>query len=875
MTKIKKETPLTKQYNEIKSRYPDTVLLFRLGDFYETFGTDAELTARDCGITLTKRSSGGEPLAGFPHHQLDVYLPKLIRAGHRVAVCEQLEDPKMTKGIVKRDVVEVITPGVALSDRILDAKSNNFIASIYLDENKKSDIKLVGISFADISTGEFTTNEAPMSLALEILESVSPRELIISRDQKPVFENLANQISSKPSLTKLEDWIFDIEFSRQTLLNQFETKNLKGFGIDDSILSVKSAGAIVHYVGQTQSKSLSVLKSINFYNPTSFMLLDFPTRKNLEIVSGDGGGEGALFKVIDKTKTPMGGRLLRRWVNRPLVSKNKIEPRHDFVENFVSKYRKSSIVQEILKSISDLERLNIKISSGRANPKDLLNLRNSLEVLPELNDSLSEFNYERLDENKYEELKIILKNALKNEVSLKFGNGDIFNKSYNSELDEYTEAKFSAKKWIADFQDAQRERTGINSLKVGFNNVFGYYIEITRVHADKVPEDFLRRQSLRHSERYITPELKNFEEKILSAEEKIYEIEVELFAKLCENICSYSQIISDLASFIARLDCLLSFSEVSKINNYVRPKMTESQDLIIKKGRHPTVELGLDLGKKFTANDCSLAPEKDMIHIITGPNMSGKSCYLRQNALIVLLAQIGCFVPASFAEIGVVDRIFTRVGAQDNLSMGESTFLVEMQETANIINNATEKSLILLDEVGRGTATFDGLSIAWALSEYLHENIRAKTLFATHYHELNELENRFENITNFRVEVIETKGNLVFSHRLARGGSDHSFGIHVAKMAGLPNKITDRANEIMKSFESESNQESLDDVINTKKPKVHRISKKVNKNFDNQMAIFSFEDDVLRTKLRRINIEKMTPMDAFSLLAELISESKK
>ncbi len=872
---MRKETPLTKQYNEIKSRYPNTVLLFRLGDFYETFGADAELTARDCGITLTKRSSGGEPLAGFPHHQLDVYLPKLIKAGHRVAVCEQLEDPKMTKGIVKRDVVEVISPGVALSDRILNAKANNFIASIYLDLNNKTNPSLVGISYADISTGEFATTEAPMGLALEILESVSARELIVSKDQLSQLEPLIVQLSTKPSLTKLEDWIFDIEFARQSLLAQFQTKNLKGFGIDDSVTMIKSAGAIVHYVAQTQSKSLLVLKSISSYNPRSFMLLDSPTRKNLEIAANNSGATGLLVETLDKTKTPMGGRLLRSWINRPLIQRKKIESRHDKVEDFVNKFTKSSSIQDVLKLISDLERLNIKINSDRANPKDLVNLKNSLEVLPHLSELLKDFNYETSSPARHQGLSDLLKNALKDEVSLKFGNGDIFNDGYNSELDEYTQAKFFAKKWISDFQETQRKRTGINSLKVGFNNVFGYYIEITRVHSDKVPEDFLRRQSLRHSERYVTPELKEFEDKILSAEEKIHGIEIELFAKLCQSICRWSDEISRLALFIARLDCLLSFAGVSKANNYVRPKMTDSQDLIIKKGRHPTVELGLDLGKKFRANDCILTPQNDMIHIITGPNMSGKSCYLRQNALIVLLAQIGCFVPASSAEIGVVDRIFTRVGAQDNLSMGESTFLVEMQETANIINNASDRSLILLDEVGRGTATFDGLSIAWALSEYLHDNLRAKTLFATHYHELNELEKRFENITNFRVEVVETKGNLIFSHRLARGGSDHSFGIHVAKMAGLPKEITERAREIMKGFESESSQESIGDLVSSKKPKVHKISEKRKESFDEQMAIFTFEDDVLRTKLKNINIEKMTPLDAFSFLAELIAESKK
>lgn len=872
MAKSSKETPLIRQYNQIKQANPDAVLLFRLGDFFETFNEDAKIAAEVCGITLTKRNNGaaGEmPLAGFPHHQLDNYLPKLVRAGYRVAVCEQVEDPKQAKGIVKRAVTEVVTPGVALYDKILDSKRNNFIASIFSFKPKKG-IEIFGISHADISTGEFFLTEVSANKVIEVLESISPSEIIINRDDFNDIKQILDRLSYDISITKLDEWIFEKEYAYESLNNQFNSKTLKGFGIEDLQIGQIAASAIIHYISQTQKSKLPQFRSISYLNQSDYMILDHPTRRNLEIVMQGTSKDSSLFGVIDKTVTPMGSRLLKSWITKPLIKKHKILERQGLVSKF---HQESTLLEEFREKISkinDLERINVKVATARANPRDLISLKNSLMILPDLNLLLGslaiDFKFEELIE-----LCEMLENSLLEEAPTNVGNGNVFKTGFNLELDEYLEAKYSGKNWINEYQTKLRIDTGISSLKVGFNNVFGYYIEVTKVHSDKVPEDFERKQTLTNSERYISTELKGFEEKILSAEDKIHSLENRLYEKLLERIFTFYSELKSNSKNIAYFDVIQSLAQLAILENYKKPIFVEENILQIKEGRHPVVEKNLDIGESFTANDLDIS-DNSFLHIITGPNMSGKSCYLRQNALIVLLAQIGSYVPADEVKLKVVDRIFTRVGAQDNITLGESTFLVEMQETANILNNCTADSLVLLDEVGRGTATFDGLSIAWALSEYLHENKRSKTLFATHYHELNDLENRYEGICNYRVEVIESKTNIIFTHKLKKGGSDHSFGIHVAKMAGLPKNLTDRSNEILKTFESKSDQQELIES-KTSKPNIQDI-KSMEGNENNQMAIFSFEDDVIRKELKEININNLTPLESMQILSELINKVK-
>ena len=872
MAKSSKETPLIRQYNQIKQANPDAILLFRLGDFFETFNEDAKIAAEVCGITLTKRNNGaaGEmPLAGFPHHQLDNYLPKLVRAGHRVAVCEQVEDPKQAKGIVKRAVTEVVTPGVALYDKILESNRNNFIASIFSIKSK-SGIEIFGISHADISTGEFFVSEVNSSKAIEVLESISPSEIIINRDNQNEIIPFLKKLSYEISISKLDEWIFEKEYAYESLNNQFKSKNLKGFGIEELEAGQIAASAIIHYISQTQKSKLPQFKSISFLNQSDFMILDHPTRRNLEIVMLDTSKDSSLLGVIDKTKTPMGSRLLKSWITKPLIKKERILERQNLVSNFYVKQSKLENLREIISKINDLERINVKVATRRANPRDLISLKNSLELLPKLNvilDSLDiDFKFDELNE-----LFKLLDESLNIEAPTNVGNGNVFKTGFNFELDEYVEAKYSGKNWINDYQAKLRVNTGINSLKVGFNNVFGYYIEVTKVHSDKVPDNFSRKQTLTNSERYISEELKKFEEKIFSAEDKIHSLENNLYDKILERIFSYYSQLKSNSSKIAFIDVIQSFAQLAIEDNYSKPQFVDENLIQIEEGRHPVVEKNLQIGETFTSNDLQM--DKDsFLHVITGPNMSGKSCYLRQNALIVLLAQIGSYVPAKQVKLGVVDRIFTRVGAQDNISLGESTFLVEMQETANILNNCTSESLVLLDEVGRGTATFDGLSIAWALSEYIHEVKGSKTLFATHYHELNDLENRYSGISNYRVEVIESKNKIIFTHKVKQGGSDHSFGIHVAKMAGLPEKLTNRSNEILKTFESNTDQQ---EIISSKtsKPNIHEI-KSEETSESNQMAIFSFEDDSIRKKLKDININNLTPLESMQVLSELIEQVK-
>ncbi len=871
------QTPLMRQYNQIKEKYPETVLLYRLGDFFETFGDDAVITAKVCGITLTKRNNGtGDmPLAGFPHHQLDAYLPKLVRGGYRVAVCEQLEDPKAARGIVKRGVVEVVTPGVALYDKLLDTKSNNYVAVIFLKTEKNGFIN-VGISACDISTGEFLTTEIPAKNLIDTLNTLVPAEIIVSKSQKNEISELLSNLSFKPAITKLEEWIFEYSFTREHLLKHFKTHNLKGFGIEDNILSTIACGALLNYISETQKGRLEQIRSLSIYDTSEFMTLDYSTRRNLEILySMNDNQNGTLISILDKTCTASGGRLFKKWISLPLKNLNLVHQRLSAVKSIFDDNESRELIRNLLSQIGDIERLISKICSGRANPRDCVALKNSLKIVPKIKKILKKHSSEYLQQissnlNDLNSLVEFLENTLLEEPSVNMGTGNIFQTGYNSELDEYVEAKYSGKNWIADYQENERQKSGINTLKVGFTSVFGYYIEVSKLQSSKVPEYFERKQTLTNAERYTTPEIKSMEAKIFGAEEKILELESILFSEVKNHIINYTSEIQNTASLIATADCLQSFATASLEYNYVMPEIDESTDMEIVDGRHPVVEKLLPIGTTFTANSLKLNTDDEQIHIITGPNMSGKSCYLRQAALIVLLGQIGCFVPAKSAKFGLVDRIFTRVGASDNITAGESTFLVEMQEAANILNNATSKSLILLDEVGRGTATFDGISIAWSITEYIHNNIGAKTLFATHYHELNELAERYPRIKNYKVEVIETGTSIIFSHKVVSGASDFSFGIHVAKMAGLPYFVIERANEIMLTLEDGTDDSGNQ---NKNKPDIKSIKTKKQKNED-QLAIFEIRDDAVREKIQSLKIENITPIQAMNLLSELYLEVK-
>jgi len=879
-----KETPLMRQYNQIKKKHPDTVLLFRLGDFFESFNEDAEIASKVCGLTLTKRNNGAAgnmPLAGFPHHQLDAYLPKLVRAGYRVAVCEQLEDPKLAKGIVKRDVVEVVTPGVALYDKLLDTKSNNYVASVFLSNVGKNDM-LTGISFSDVSTGEFFTSEIPFSSINEVLEGLAPNEILISKEQKNNLAEELAKLSFKPAITKLEPWIFDLQFGREGLLGHFKTVNLKGFGIDDFSVGIASAGAVLYYVKETQKGQLSQISKIGIFDPNEFMTLDFATRRNLEITfsSNDGSSEGTLISILDKTCSPMGSRLFKKWITRPLRNLESVNQRLSGVKALLENDAIRKQIREYLKATGDLERLVSKVCTGRANPRDLISLKTGLLQIPLIKEAVSELNNSALNSftsrmDNLSKVVELITNHIVDEPTVQLGTGNVFKKGVSPRLDEYIDAKFSGKNWISDYQDSEKEKTGITSLKVGFTSVFGYYIEVTRTHKDKVPDYYDRKQTLTGAERYTTPELKKIETKIISAEDNISEIEREIFAELLTKISYHSLPIQENAALIAAIDCLQSFSHASREYGYCEPIVDDSELIEITDGRHPVVERVLPIGEKFFPNTTMLDTKGEQIHIITGPNMSGKSCYLRQVGLIVLLAQIGCYVPANSARIGMVDRIFTRVGAQDNLTSGESTFLVEMQEAANIMNNATRKSLILLDEVGRGTATFDGISIAWSIAEYIHDNLRAKTLFATHYHELNDLASRYENIANYQVEVIEKDGSVIFSHKVKPGGSDHSFGIHVAQMAGLPYDVIERANVIMKTLEDSSKSEEKDNSLQAKIFDVKTIETKKSKRIPEQLAIFEIRDDAIRDRLKSLDLNNITPVQALQILYEMKKEVKK
>ncbi|MEO8513729.1 MAG: DNA mismatch repair protein MutS [Ignavibacteria bacterium] len=862
------QTPLMRQYSQIKARYPDTVLLFRMGDFFETFETDAAIASKVLGITLTKRSNGSASevaLAGFPHHAIDNYLPKLVKAGYKVAVCEQLEDPKFAKGIVKRDVVEVVTPGLTFSDKLLDHKSNNYISCIFTKDER------CGFAFCDISTGEFLTCEVPFRNIKDQLELIDPAEVIISKSQKGLFTNILDMehnplVQKRVTITKLDEWIFNFDYCNELLLSQFKTKSLKGFGIEEFPLGVIAAGGILSYMNETQKGNVAHINKISYYDTSDYIILDDSTKRNLEIISSISGGsrEGTLISILDRTQTAMGARLLKNWISRPLKKLSQLHKRQECVTEFYENKPLAGNLTGLFKNIGDLERLISKIATARAVARDLINLKYSLKNIGAVKLELSKAEAKTLKDinNNLKELNDLVELidvSINEDSSIQMESKIIIKPGYNKELDELRNILNSGEAWMENYQRKERERTKINSLKVSYNRVFGYYIEISKanlVKADGV-EGYIRKQTLVNAERFITQELKEYEEKILTANEKIAALESKLFADVREKVVEYANDIQMNAAMIGIIDVLLGFAEIAKLNKYTKPELNEGDSLDITEGRHPVIEQLLPAGEKFVPNDTSLDPTDTQVIIITGPNMSGKSSYLRQVGLIVLLAQIGSFVPAKKAKIGICDRIFTRVGAMDNIARGESTFLVEMQESANILNNLSPKSLVLLDEVGRGTSTYDGISIAWAITEYIHENpkAKAKTLFATHYHELNALASLYPRIKNSRVEVKEVGDKIIFLHRINEGTADHSFGIHVAQMAGLPDIVTKRAREILGNLEKREERARRKDEF--------------------QINLFEYKDNELNDILEKIDLENMTPMEALNKLQELKKLTKK
>ena len=864
-------TPLMAQYYKIKQANPDTILLFRVGDFFETFEDDAKTASKVLGITLTKRANGAAeevPLAGFPFHAIDTYLPKLVRAGYRVAVCEQVENPKFAKGLVKREVIEVVTPGVTLSDKLLDHKKNNYLMAICINENN------AGVSFCDISTGDFHTYEVSSNRLGEQIELISPSEILISRKDKDTLSPVIQRINSSIRISRMEDWIFNFDYAKELLLNHFKTVTLKGFGVENLSAGLMAAGAVLNYLQDTQKSNLSHLNKLSVYNPSEYMILDHSTKRNLEITytMQEGTREGSLISILDKTETAMGGRLLKKWVSAPLRNLEPILQRQLSVEELYKekKFRKDLI--DHLKEIGDLERLISRVSTGRATPRELIAIKTSLKKLPFIKEILKAFIVSTIKqiEASLEPLNNIVEKideAIVDNPPNQITDGGIIRSGFSPELDELRDLAIHGKEWIANLQKSEREKTGISSLKVNFNKVFGYYIDISNAHKNKVPESYIRKQTLVNSERYITPELKIYEDKILNAEEKIGDLEYQLFNEIRSLVAQHTEAIQNNAKLIAMLDCFISFAECAAQYKYVKPELSLGDEIEIFDCRHPVVERILPPGEKFTPNNCKLNNSDHQIIILTGPNMAGKSVYLRQIGLILLLAQIGSFVPAKQAKIGLVDRIFTRVGASDNITAGESTFLVEMQEAANILNNATSKSLVLLDEIGRGTSTFDGISIAWALTEYLHENpdVAAKTLFATHYHELNEMADLFPKIRNYKVEVREYDDKVIFLHKVNPGRADHSYGIQVAQMAGLPLFVTNRAKEVLNNLESKE--------LTPYEIKKERL-KKLKQENDNQIGLFEFRDDKLRTEIDNIEINNLTPIEALNKLSEIKRKMK-
>lgn len=866
--KAAKETPLMKQYNEIKGKYPDACLLFRVGDFYETFGEDAVRASKILGITLTKRGAGSETetaLAGFPHHSINTYLPKLVKAGLRVAICDQLEDPKMTKTIVKRGVTELVTPGVSMNDEVLHSKTNNFLASVYFAN------KLIGVSFLDVSTGEFLTAQGNAEYIDKLLQNFNPSEVLVPKNNKNDFrETFGEDFHS----FYLEDWIYKEDYAFESLTKHFQTASLKGFGVEELKEGIIASGAILYYLSETQHNKVQHITAIQRIAEDAYVWMDRFTIRNLELYHSYNPNAVTLLDVIDKTLLPMGGRLLKRWLALPLKDINKIRGRHEVVSYLKENQEVFLSIQKQIKQISDLERLISKIAAGKVSPREVVYLKESLDAIipiktlalgsPQeavriIGDSLHSCDL----------LREKIKTVLNQDAPVAVAKGNVIAKGVNEELDELREISTSGKEFLEGIEKRESERTGISSLKISFNNVFGYYIEVRNTHKDKVPEEWIRKQTLVSAERYITEELKEYESKILGAEEKIYKIEAELFEQLVSWIALYIKPVQMNANLVAQLDCLCSFTQLAIENKYICPEIDETFELDIKNGRHPVIEKQLPVGVPYIANDVFLDREVQQLIMITGPNMSGKSAILRQTALIVLLSQMGSFVPADSVRMGIVDKIFTRVGASDNISMGESTFMVEMNETASILNNISDRSLVLLDEIGRGTSTYDGISIAWAIAEFLHEHpSRPKTLFATHYHELNQMNESLPRIQNYNVSVKELKDTVLFIRKLVKGGSAHSFGIHVAKMAGMPQIVILKAQKLLKKLEKDHSGEALNGIKSAK----DGSSLKGEQAEQMQMSFFNLDDPLLeeiKDEILSLDINTITPMEALMKLNEI------
>ena len=864
--KTTSETPLMKQYNAIKAKYPGALLLFRVGDFYETFGRDALAASKVLDIVLTKRGAGSASeieLAGFPHHSLDTYLPKLVRAGHRVAICDQLEDPKFVKGIVKRGVTELVTPGLAFNDNVLEKKQNNFLASIFAGKNSW------GVAFLDVSTGEFYAAQGQENYVLKLVQGFSPSEIIYSKASRETFEK---QFANEYSTYALDEWVYGFDFAYDRLINQFKTTTLKGFGIEDLGEAIIAAGAIIHYLEETEHKDTSHISSLSRIDEEKFVWLDKFTIRNLELVYSQHDGGVPLIDVLDRTVTPMGSRQLRKWIILPLKDRAAIDERLEVVDAFFREPELADELLESLKHISDLERLISKVAVNRINPRELLQLKKSLKCIEPVRSILAKHPSRVLQKladqlHPCEFLVSKIEAELREDVSILSNQGGLIKPGIDSELDELQKIAFSGKDYLLQIQKREIERTGIGSLKISYNKVFGYYLEVSNANKDKVPSDWIRKQTLVNAERYITEELKVYEEKILHAEEKLVVIEQRIFQALVNAAAEYIPQIQQNAKVIAHLDCLVSFACVARANRYVKPEINDSLVIDVKAGRHPVIEKQLPPGESYIPNDIYLDSEKQQVLVITGPNMAGKSALLRQTALIVLLAQIGSFVPADAASIGIVDKVFTRVGASDNLSRGESTFMVEMTETASILNNLSHRSLILMDEIGRGTSTYDGVSIAWAIVEHLHnhKDFKPKTLFATHYHELNQLEEDLPRVKNFNVSVKEVGDKIIFMRKLKPGGSEHSFGIHVAQIAGMPNRVVFRANEILHFLEKDKHK-------NENRKKLQEVPRPMP-----QMSLFEADPrhKAMEEMLSKIDINTISPVEALLKLNEVLTILKK
>ena len=858
-------TPMMKQYFDLKAKHPDAIMLFRCGDFYETYSEDAVTASEILGITLTKRANGqGKTveMAGFPHHALDTYLPKLIRAGRRVAICDQLEDPKTTKKLVKRGITELVTPGVAISDNVLSYKENNFLAAVHFGKTA------CGVAFLDISTGEFLTAEGPFDYIDKLLNNFAPKEVLFERGKKPMFEG---NFGSKFFTFELDDWVFTEASAREKLLKHFETKNLKGFGVEHLKNGIIASGAILQYLDMTQHYQIGHITSLARIEEDKYVRLDKFTIRSLELIGSMNEGGTSLLDVIDHTISPMGARLLKRWIVFPLKDVKPINERLDVVEYFFREPDFKDFIEEKLHLIGDLERIVSKAAVGRISPREVVQLKVALQAIEPIKNACLNADNESLRKigeqlNLCASIRDKIAKEINNDPPLLVNKGGVIADGVNQELDELRHIAYSGKDYLLQVQQRESELTGIPSLKIAYNNVFGYYIEVRNTHKDKVPADWIRKQTLVNAERYITQELKEYEEKILGAEDKILILETQLYNELVAELAEFIPAIQINATQIARLDCLLSFANAARANKYIRPVVADDDILDIKQGRHPVIEKQLPAGEKYIANDVYLDTETQQIIIITGPNMAGKSTYMRQTALITLMAQIGCFVPAESAHIGLVDKIFTRVGASDNISVGESTFMVEMNEAADILNNLSPRSLVLFDELGRGTSTYDGISIAWAIVEHIHEHkrARARTLFATHYHELNDMEESFPRIKNYNVSVKEVDNKVIFLRKLERGGSEHSFGIHVAKMAGMPKTIVKRADEILHQLEKENRQEGISSH--------HKVEPKTVHQDGVQLSFFQLDDPVLcqiRDEILNLDVNNLTPLEALNKLNEI------